>query len=112
MAQAVPHTVLPGIIAVGVEVLVHLHVGFLHLGTGGALEGEVEGLEDVPPELETTVPQEVLAEAYRQLGGRLQVFQVTLLQFVVVAHKVGAEREALRGERQVLVLHYLQPLAL
>ena len=44
--------VFPGLIEIGIEILVDLHVGFLHFCAGSALEIEMESLEDIPTQLE------------------------------------------------------------
>ena len=112
VAQAHLYAVLPCVVAVGVKVFVHLHVGFFHLGACAALEVEVESLEYIPPQLELSVPEEALAEVYGQCVGALQIVQITFLQLVVIACEVGVERDALWGKGQILVFHNLQPLAL
>ena len=112
MPEAMFHGILPHLVFVGVKVLVYLHVRLLHLGLGSTLESEVQSLEDVPSQLEVAVPEETLAEGGRNGSLVLQVFQVSLLQFVVSAVDVRAERQVLWREGNVLSLHDVQPFAL
>ena len=109
MSQTHADTVLPCFIAVGVEILVDLCVGLFYLGTGSALEIEVQGLEDIPPQLEIPVPEEALAEGGWQRVLGFQIVQVALLQFVVGAVDICAEGDVLRSEGEVLCLDDIQP---
>ena len=112
VAQAPLHRVLPGFIAVGVEVFVDLRVWFFYLSPRPALEGEVQSFEDVPLEREVTVPRPVLAEGGRQGREVARVLKVTLLQLVVVAVHVRREGDALRPQGYVLSFDDVEPLAL
>ena len=104
--------ILPCLILVGVEVFVHLHVWLLNLGLCRTVEAEVQGFEDIPAELETTVPEEALAPCGRDRGCVAQILQVTFLQFIVGAVDIRIEGNVLGYVSQVLCLHNVQPLAL
>ena len=95
MADALLHGVLPGCVAVGIEVFVDGRVGLLYLSMSGTLEVHVEILGEVPSEREVAVPDELLAEGQRQVG-ILGILEVALLQLVIGARNVGVERDALR----------------
>ena len=112
VAETVADGVLPGVVGVGIEVFVDGCVGFLDLGMGAALEGEVEGLEDVPLEGEFSVPEVGLGEGDGYGLVVVEVFDVAFLQFVVGAGEVGVEGEILGGEGQVLLLEEGEPLGL
>ena len=60
------HAILPCLVLVGVEILVYNHIGLFHLGMCGALEGEVQSLENVPAQGEVAVPQIGTAPRYGQ----------------------------------------------
>ena len=109
--DARPHGVLPGMILVGIEVLVHWRVRLLYLGVGGTLEVHVQVLRQVPAHRELSVPQELFAERERQLRvlGR---FHVSLLQLIVVARHLGVEGHVLRQPVQSESLQDVEPLAL
>ncbi len=110
--QAVLYAVFPSVVRVGVEVFVHGCVGLLHLGVRAALEREVQCLEDVPAYGELAVPQEALREGEWQGLRVLYVVYVAFLQLVVGALYVGAERDVLRCEGEVLLLYEGEPHAL
>ena len=87
LAQGDLDAVLPALVVVGIEVGVDGFdlLGALNLGLSGALEGEVECLEDVPLEGERAVPQEGGGEGDGDAGGVLQVVEVALLQLPIGA---------------------------
>ena len=111
VADALLHRVFPRTIAVRVEVFVDGRIGLLNLGTGGTLEVEVQILGEVPPEGEVTVPKELFGEDERQ-PLTLQVIQVTLLEFTVVARHLTVEGNALWQIVEAQRLGEVEPLRL
>ena len=77
------------------------------MSSGGV--SEFQGFENIPSDGEVTVPKELLGEGDRQLRTSVDV---ALLQFVVSAHEVRVEREALRQIVEVLRLDDVEPFRL
>ena len=109
--DALLHGVLPGGVALGVEVLVDGRIGLLNLGAGGRLEVHVQVLRQVPAHLEVAVPEELLVERQRQVGV-LGVLEVALLQLAVVARQVAVEGDGLRQVVQPEGFREIEPLRL
>ena len=84
--------ILPGGIAVGVEILVdgQLAVGLLDFSLCARLEIHVQVLGEVPAQGEVAVPQERLGPRDRQLGSA-EIVHVAFLEFVVAASYLGIE---------------------
>ena len=101
--------VFPYRIFVRVEILVDDHVWLLDFGMCGRSPRQFERLEDVPSDGEVAVPEELLREGDWQFRACIDVTQ---LLFVIVAHDVGVEREALRQVVEVLSLDDVEPFRL
>ena len=89
--------------------LVHHGVGFFYLGMGGRSPREFECLKDVPTHVEVTVPKNLVGEGDGQLCTSIDV---TLLELIVAASKVGVERDTLWQPLQVLCFDDVEPLRL
>ena len=101
VADAGPYGVLPGMILVGIKILVDRCIWFLYLCMGSTLEVHVQVLGQIPVDGELTVPEELLTEGERQLGvysgsSTHQGFHIALLQLVVIARHLGIEGYVLR----------------
>ena len=106
------HRVLPSLVEIGIEILVYLHVRLFHLGSRAALELEMEGLEDIPPQLETTIPEEILTEGSGHSRVVSEVIHISLLNLIVVAVEIRVEGDALGAEREILLANEIKPLTL
>ena len=105
VAEGVHDGVFPRGVFGGVEFLVHHHIGLLDFGIGAGHEAEVDILRGIPPELQGTIPEEVAGEAERERTV-VELFDVALLQFVVVARKVGHQRDVLRQRVDAEIAQY------
>ena len=117
VADAGPYGVLPGMILVGIKILVDRCIWFLYLCMGSTLEVHVQVLGQIPVDGELTVPEELFTEGERQLGvysgsSTHQGFHIALLQLVVVARHLGIEGYVLRQPVQSETFQYVEPLAL
>ena len=112
--DAMPDGVLPGRIAVRVEVLVDgqaVAIGFLDFGARSRLEIHVEVLGKVPAQTEVTVPKERRAPLHGYSCAR-EVVHVALLQLVIAALHLGIERHVLWEPVQSEGLRELHPFRL
>ena len=101
VADAGPYGILPGMILVGIKILVDRCIWFLYLCMGSTLEVHVQVLGQIPVDGELTVPEELFTEGERQLGvysgsSTHQGFHIALLQLVVIARHLGIEGYVLR----------------
>ena len=111
VADAGPYGVLPGMILVGIKILVDRCIWFLYLCMGSTLEVHMQVLGQIP------VPEELFTEGERQLGvysgsSTHQGFHIALLQLIVVARHLGIEGYVLRQPVQSETFQYVEPLAL
>ena len=107
--DGVPDGVLPGGVAVGIEVFVDGGVGLFDFCVRAGTEGGVKILREVPSQLEGTVPEEVAGPGQGQ-GVVFEVLHVTLLEFIVRTGYVRVETDGLRQEVETLVFKNLEPL--
>ena len=105
VAEGVHDGVFPSSVFGGVEFLVHHHIGLLDFGIGAGHEAEVDILRGIPTELQGTIPEEVAGEAERERTV-VELFDVALLQFVVVARKIGHQRDVLRQRVDAEITQY------
>ena len=83
----------------------------LDFGARARTKAGVNALRQIPTQGEVSLPTVVATPSEGQ-GTIVQVLHIALLEFVIIAHDIGIERQTLREVVEVEFLNNLEPLAL